>query len=508
MWTFAFPRPVWLLSLVMWCILGACTAEAPVPPVQTVEPDARFAAVRARIDTLVARAEVPSLAVAVVQNGQTLWQEAFGWADVAQGVAATPSTVYRIGSLSKSMMATGVMTLVEQGQLGLDDPVSPILAPGRLVLHEGAAADVKVWHLLNMSAGLPHGWISYSAPGYAPQTSEEKDAFLQWMGQVVFPPGTVYHYSNFSMGVPEWLIERVSGQSFSEYMNQALFFPLGMRQTGVRIEPHFEDLVATPYDSRLAPLDDAQYVVGSGGLGFYASVHDLALFGRFHLQDRMAHQQDVLSPETLHLMHTFDRGPDTLFGLGWFKVHHLVSNGSVSGGNARLTLVPAQNLAVACVTNMTSPVSIADQVCDEITEVLIPGTQAEGGQIYEAYMRRYEAPYAPVDALTGTWTGTVQPHDRPPVPLSLTFAPDGAVQVRLDNQAPVPLENLTFGHKAFLEGRFQGYVRVHPAQPEEPGAVQLRMQLDQNRLFGYAAMTFSTDEGSFRLPAYVTLTRP
>ena len=99
----------------------------------TVAPDPMFETIRANILERVESGEIPSMAVAVSQRGEIIWEEAFGWADRESGIPATPETVYPLGSLSKSITATGIMILVERGVIGLDDPVGNPGVVGDLV---------------------------------------------------------------------------------------------------------------------------------------------------------------------------------------------------------------------------------------------------------------------------------------------------------------------------------------------------------------------------------------
>ena len=504
-------RSCWLLSLAYLLTLSASSLHAQTlrDDVQVTVPDeGRFAEIRTKVADMVQRGEIPSMALAVARDGAIIWEEAFGWADRENQIKATPQTVYPVGSLSKSIMATGVMTLVEQGQVDLDDPVVRLIAPAHLPTYEGNAADIKVWHLLNMAAGIPHGWMIFSNEEDISRNAEEKDALLQHIGKVVFPPGEVYHYSNFSMGLTEWIIERITGRDVAEYMRSEVFHPLGMNHTGIRIEEEFAAHVATGYSARMQPIGGAgnSYTVAPGGLGFYSSVHDLILYGMFHLKNRLPNQQQILSDATLDRMHYFSEGPDTLFALGWFTGEKLVSNGRVRGANSRLTLVPSQDLAVACQTNMTSPVNIADQICDEITALFIPNATEKETQGFERYMRVYETPYEPQAELLGVWSGRVETDDGA-LPVSLVFEQDSTLHIQLGDQVPSTVEDVSFNAFSFLRGRFRGVLQTYPSQGPEETDLRLTLRLDQDRLYGYASAPFSSDRGAFSIPVYIVLER-
>jgi CubicO group peptidase (beta-lactamase class C family) len=160
-----------------------------MPSSTTIAPDDRFATARAHIVDLVARGEIPSMAVAVAQRGKIVWEEAFGWADRENKVAATPNTIYKVGSLSKSITATGMMKLIQDGRVSLDDDVDRLFAPAVFTAYKGRASDIKVKHLLKMTAGIPHGslgpyeWVRLrGGPGSPSRTSATRGPRLarQW----------------------------------------------------------------------------------------------------------------------------------------------------------------------------------------------------------------------------------------------------------------------------------------------------------------------------------------
>ncbi len=113
---------------------------------------------------MVEKGEIPSIAVAVAKEGEIIWEEAFGFANKDNEIKATPHTIYPIASLSKSLTATGIMVLVERKELDLDDPVGKYLAPAKLTVYEGQAQEATVRRILNMTAGIPHGYETCKEP--------------------------------------------------------------------------------------------------------------------------------------------------------------------------------------------------------------------------------------------------------------------------------------------------------------------------------------------------------
>lgn len=177
----------------------AFAAEERIPSVAAVPTPAQFNAIKSEIRTRVAKGEFPSFAIGVIQGNTVFWAETLGWADREAHVAATPETAYGLASLGKSITATAMMTLVEQGKVGLDATVAKIIQPDRLTIYEGRTDRPTLRQLLNMTAGIPHGALTYTAPETATQITEAQ--VLRNRALVVFPPGQGGRAASASLGL-------------------------------------------------------------------------------------------------------------------------------------------------------------------------------------------------------------------------------------------------------------------------------------------------------------------
>jgi CubicO group peptidase (beta-lactamase class C family) len=152
-------RALFGLAVVTSLIVSGCVHSS------GVIRDARFSEVRELIIDQVSTGGAPSIAVAVADNGEIVWEEAFGWSDVENRVRATPNTMYRLGSISKTITATGLMLLVEEGKVNLDKPaveyLPKVVKPRAF---EGEVQGVTVRHLLNHRAGMPAYAESFGPP--------------------------------------------------------------------------------------------------------------------------------------------------------------------------------------------------------------------------------------------------------------------------------------------------------------------------------------------------------
>jgi CubicO group peptidase (beta-lactamase class C family) len=469
-------------------------------PGSIVPLDTTLLRVRSRVLELISTGQAPSMAVAVATNGNVAWEEGFGCADVENGVAATPQTIYRVGSVSKSIIATGLMTLVDRGKVSLDDRVDKLIAPTSLTFFDGDASALRVKHLLNMTAGIGHGALAYYDHSDAMRMASQRDAYIKHVPIAVFPPGEVYEYSNFSMWIPELIIEKVSGKSFDRFMAEDVFTPLGMTSTMSALDPSQRPRAAigysTPNERLTRPAAD---LIPAGGLGYYSTAHDLVRYGMFHLNTTPADHRPVLTSRTLDLMHNYDQGPQgRLFALGWFNVgDRLISDGQVGGANSVVMLVPSKKVAIAVLMNMTSrgATALAYQVAAEIAEAM--GAEAAAPGAHPPVRRGAE--------FAGSWTGAVRAYGGD-VPITMVVGDTGDVRIRLGASAMVPLDGVRFNARHELRGSFSGPVRTFESRD---AAVESSLTITVRRtsagLSGYVGASFSNAIGSFSIPLYVRL---
>lgn len=244
--------------------------------------------------------DIPGGIVTVVKDGQVLTTRGYGFADVAAKRKVDPrTTLFAFGSVSKVFTATAVMQLVEQGRVDLDADVNRYL-DFRLPPREGRAITLR--QLLTHTAGFEEklGHIVGKRP------MMPLDRYIKgWVPARVFPAGEVPAYSNYGSALVGYIVQRVSGQAYDDYMDQHVLGPLGMDHSTLR----------RPVPPRLLPLLSKGYVLGSGKVGYLeyfgpAPAGSLlstgADAGRFmiaHLQRGRIGDRQILSPATAEQMH-------------------------------------------------------------------------------------------------------------------------------------------------------------------------------------------------------------
>ena len=263
----------------------------------TVAPIGGLTAARAVAQHAVSQAgAVPSLAVAVSQYGETLWEEAFGWAKLGVARATTRDTLYSLASVSKPYTASALMMLVEQGILELDRPINDFLdSTAQIVSRAAPATEATVRRVANHSSGLPLHFNMHFASEAAQRSSS--DETIRRYGSTITRPGEMWQYSNLGYGCLDNIIGRHCGHNngddaaWGRFLVSKFLTPLGLKRTVV--EPVAAD---HPLYSHLA----TRYSIGSvhqqgtmgeledyesdtpGASSVWASVHDVLRFGEFH----------------------------------------------------------------------------------------------------------------------------------------------------------------------------------------------------------------------------------
>lgn len=474
----------------------------------TTAPPRQLEEVRSKIKSMVENGELPSVAIAVAKDGKIIWEEAFGWADRERKVKATSHTIYPVASLSKSITATGLMVLAERGLINLDDPVEKYLGTGKVAVYRGRAADLKVKHVLNMTGGIPHYWqYYYPDEQNRPLTLAEQ---IKRYGIVVFPPGEVFSYSNFSYAVAEQLISAVSRKSLDDFMRTEVFTPLGMNRTSLGTGTGMKGQASTGYDERNERVQISSFEP-KGGAGFHSTAHDLLRYGMFHLKNPSDGSKSVLKDATLDAMHeeANPNAPNKMYANGWGVIRtsdgrvSLLSNGAILGGTASLLLVPSESLAVVCLNNATKGNGVTDQAVFEVAGALIPKFGENLSKlIAEVEAREAEQPFQPTPEFTGRWEGEVKTYEGS-IPVTLIFDQNGKVYVQLKGQLETILNDVRFGEGA-LKGRFCGNIPTAEAARLNH-QIELELRREGAELYGIARATSTAKRPGFGLPSFIQL---
>jgi CubicO group peptidase (beta-lactamase class C family) len=327
------------------CILLLAALLAVTPALAAPEQDTRpeYQRIAQMITKHIRTNHIPGVALGIVRNGQVEYLEAFGVAGEGRDMAVF--TPMFIASLSKPVTAFAVMQLVEAGQLELDAPVRDYI-PWFEVADPDASGRITVRHLLNQTSGLSDRGYSERLPSSA--TIEDAVRSLR-QAEPMAEPGERFAYFNPNYTVLGYLIETVTGGSYADYMRQYVFEPLEMNRT-------YTDL----HEARMAGLAQGHIAVFGYPVprrqvflpydlpaGFIISTaEDMSNFLIPHLEGGVYNGQQLLSPESIALMHSPPAGIDSPYGMGWIipppddgprVVYH---NGDLDAFHGDLVLLP------------------------------------------------------------------------------------------------------------------------------------------------------------------------
>lgn len=275
-----------------------------------------------RVTKLMKDYDIPGVNIALIQKGNITWSKAYGYADFEQGRKMTIDTVCRTQSISKSVTAWGVMKLVEQGKIGLDDPVKQYIKNWNFPDTEFSEENITVRQLLSHSAGMPLGSIGvhYSPEGDVP--SLEENLFKQ--AHLIKEPGSSFLYSNVGFNLLELLIEEVTGQKFAEYMKKEVLIPLGMHNSSFNWSENLNPAVPIGYDLKGERVPVYVYPEKASG-GLFATVEDVARFVIAGMINSGHTNNNVLKPENIKKLYTpmvetsgFYSFVSESYGLGYF----------------------------------------------------------------------------------------------------------------------------------------------------------------------------------------------
>jgi CubicO group peptidase (beta-lactamase class C family) len=316
---------------------------------------------------------IPGAAVAVVRDGEVLLAKGYGYADLEKGISVDPEhTVFRIGSSGKVFTWTAVTQLIEQGKLDLNADINTYLD---FRIPDTYPQPITIEHLLTHTAGFEESWFETFV-----LDPDDRLPVGEWLSTHiparVRPPGDSAAYSNYGAELAGYIVERVSGLPYDQYIQKQILDPLGMAHSSASggMPANSDAQASEGYfyaDDVIKAVPEGADTAGQLAMvpagGHVSSITDMARFLIAHLQDgrySAAGIDDgrILKESTMQEMHSTLYAPDprllgTAYGLFDFSDNGqraLGHNGSTSGFNTLLLLMPEQNLGVFVAYNSDS----------------------------------------------------------------------------------------------------------------------------------------------------------
>ena len=311
------------------------------------------------------RQRIPGLSLAIVENGNVILAEGYGSSNLELNLPTKAETVYKICSVSKQFIATGIVLLAQEGRLSLDDPISKYLDN----TPETWKA-ITIRHLLTHTSGIVR-----EAPGFDPFKVQSDADVIKTAYQLPlrFSPGEKWEYSNTAYFALAEIIRKVSGQSWSEYLNEKVFLPSGMNTTFTTNTKEKLSNRAVGYtdNDKLRKATDWLALRPSGA--FLSTVLDLAKW------DATLYTDKVLSESSRNQMWIpvkLNNGTSYPYGFGWqlgeLKGHKAIyHNGGMPGFRAAFARLVNDHLTIIILINLDD-VDV-DSIVQGIVGVLRPG---------------------------------------------------------------------------------------------------------------------------------------
>ena len=294
-----------MLMRTVLCVLAAATTTA-----AHADPTDDFVTAQMRSQN------IPGLSLAVIKSGTIVKIQGYGLADIKSKVPATPETVYDIASVSKALLATGLMLLVQDAALSLDDPIIKHLDD-----LPPSWRGITIRHLLTHTSGLVR-----DAPGYNQSRDVEDSEVIKtaYSSPLRFLPGEKWEYSNAGYSPLARIITKLTGRPWTEYLAEKIFRPAGMTSTyplNTRV-PLPNRARGYADNDTLKEADPRRALLPAGG--FLSTVVDLVKL------DALLDRDGFLTEATRRQMWTpvtLNNGTTYPYGLGW----ELDGQGAVKG---------------------------------------------------------------------------------------------------------------------------------------------------------------------------------
>jgi CubicO group peptidase (beta-lactamase class C family) len=381
----------------------AAQGPVPAPTVKKVEtaavPVAKTAAAPVALDAkdleawldgylpyALERARIPGAVVVVVRGNQVVLQKGYGFSDVAKRAPVLPeTTLFRPGSVSKLLTWTAVMQQVEAGKIDLDKDVNAYL-DFKIPPYQGKPVTMR--NIMTHTAGFQES-IRHLISSDPKAVMTLKQQMPLALPDRVFAPGTTPAYSNYATALAGYIVERVSGEPFDNYIENHIFKPLGMAHSTFRqplpvnLAPH----MAKGYPDITQKAKPFEIVVPAPAGSLSASGADMGKFMIAHLNDGAG----LLKPETAKQMHDFKApgvGPLNSMALGfyeqWVNGHRAIAHGGDTVWfHSYLWLFPDADIGVYISMNSA-------------------GTQGDAGAIRSALFHKFADRYLPGSEKPGT----------------------------------------------------------------------------------------------------------
>jgi CubicO group peptidase (beta-lactamase class C family) len=333
--------------LVVSLLVSACFAQAKKD--DTPKPAQSIAELRQQLEKILADTHTPGVSVAIVHRDGTEWVAGLGKSNVAANQPATEETLFRIGSTSKAFASLSILKLVNEGKLSLQDPVHKLVPEIWFENRWEATDPVRVVDLLEHTTGWDDMHLREYAKDARGMTLREGLDYYQKSRISRWRPGTRMAYCNSGPPVAAYIVEKITGKRFEDYVTQNFFLPIGMK-TATYFEQPSPQLTTLYHSDGKTPYPYWNIIERPAG-AINASAKDMAAYLQFYLNRGAVGGVQVMPAASIERMETPTRtwaaqqGLKAGYGLSNYTdihdgfVYH-GHNGGVNGGITDMSYMP------------------------------------------------------------------------------------------------------------------------------------------------------------------------
>ena len=360
--------------------------------------------------------DYPGAAILVAKDGKILYENTYGYADVENKITITPDTKFRIGSITKQFIASAILKLQEQGLINTDDKLS------KFIPDFPRGDEVTIHHLLTHTSGI-HSFTD-KPDFYSRVTSPIKTAEL--INEIKndtydFNPGDKFLYNNSGYFILGYIIEKVTGMNYGDFLKKNFFDPLGMKNTGVyksdiKLENEAQGYSYDGNKISKALNWDMSWAGGAGSL--YSTIEDLYKWNEAIFNGKVL-SEEILKAAFTPVITKEDNNPaaDNGYGYGWniskFRgLKNISHSGGLDGFNSNLIRVTDQNVTVVVLVNcLPTPQGMdASSISNMITELYLwdkmeaqesyEMNKIVSSELYKDFIGKYEYPGGAIMTIT------------------------------------------------------------------------------------------------------------
>lgn len=303
---------------------------------------------------------IPGAAVVITKDEEVIFSKGYGYADLENEIPVNPEkTIFRVGSLTKSLTATAAMQLVEEQRFELDKDINQYLKSYKISNFDNKP--ITLHHLLTHTAGLDEA--IYKRDSLSKENVLSSTEYLKYYvtkQRPICESGELFQYSNVGSGLIGNLIEEQMGQTLNEYMNRNIFNSLEMSSASLQLPLGNKDLAKSYiYHNNNYKKIPYSYISLPGGGGMSSTATDFAKYMIMHMNSGKYQRKQILHPDLVRQMHqkNFASHPNMYgIGYGFFRselngLPILWANGGIDGFVSKMVLIPSERIGIFVVIN-------------------------------------------------------------------------------------------------------------------------------------------------------------